>query len=99
MDKYRASAHEGEILPNRLGLTDTTAIALAEFEGFLRADIVLTESLTPITKFTLKYLLEHRLALGHLYAFAGRYRKVNISKGGFAFPAARFLPASMQQFE
>jgi len=76
------------------------AIGLAEYEGFLRADIVLTEALTSTTRFTLQYLLEmHRLALGHLYAFAGRYREVNISKGGFAFPAARFLPASMQQFE
>jgi cell filamentation protein len=100
MDKYRASAHESEILPNLLGLTDATAIGLAEFEGFLRADIVLTESLTLTTIFNLNYLLEmHRLALCHLYAFAGRYREVNISKGGFAFPAARFLPASMQQFE
>ncbi len=100
MDKYRASAHESEILPNLLGLTDATAIGLAEFEGFLRADIVLTEALTPTTKFTLNYLLQmHRLALGHLYAFACRYRDVNISKGGFAFPAARFLPASMQEFE
>ncbi len=100
MAKYRASAHESEILPNLLGLTDATAIGLAEFEGFLRADIVLTESLTSTTKFTLKYLLDvHLLALGHLYAFAGRYREVNISKGGFAFPAARFLRASMQQFE
>ncbi|GAA3968344.1 Fic/DOC family protein [Hymenobacter antarcticus] len=100
MDKYRASAHESEILPNLLGLTDAAAIGLAEFEGFLRADILLTEDLTPATKFTLKYLLDmHRLALDHLYTFAGRYREVNISKGGFAFPAARFLPASMQQFE
>lgn len=100
MDKYRAAANEGQVLPNLLGLTDATAIGLAEFEGFLRADIVLTESLTPTTKLTLSYLLDlHRLALGHLYAFAGRYREVNISKGGFAFPAARFLPASMQQFE
>ena len=100
MDKYRAAANESEILPNLLGLTDAPAIGLAEFEGFLRADIVLTEALTPTTKFTLPYLLEmHRLALGQLYAFAGRYREVNISKGGFAFPAARFLPASMQQFE
>ena len=100
MDKYQAAANESEILPNLLGLTDAPAIGLAEFEGFLRADIVLTEALTPTTKFTLPYLLEmHRLALGHLYAFAGRYREVNISKGGFAFPAARFLPASMQQFE
>ena len=100
MDKYQAAANESEILPNLLGLTDASAIGLAEFEGFLRADIVLTEALTPATQFTLSYLLEmHRLALGHLYAFAGRYREVNISKGGFAFPAARFLPASMQQFE
>ncbi len=99
MDKYQAAANESEILPNLLGLTDAPAIGLAEFEGFLRADIVLTEALTPATKFTVQYLLEtHRLALGHLYAFAGRYREVNISKGGFAFPAARFLPASMQQF-
>ena len=100
MDKYQAAANESEILPNLLGLTDATAIGLVEFEGFLRADIVLTEALAPNTKFTLSYLLEmHRLALGHLYAFAGRYREVNISKGGFTFPAARFLPASMQQFE
>ena len=100
MEKYRASDSESEILPNLLGLTDRLAIGLAEYEGFLRADIMLTEALKPTTKFTLKYLLEaHRLALGHLYAFAGRYREVNISKGGFAFPAARFLVASMQQFE
>jgi len=100
MAKYRASADESEVLPNLMGLTDATAIGLVEFEGFLRADIILTEALTPATTFTLHYLLEmHRLALGQLYAFAGRYREVNISKGGFAFPAARFLPASMKQFE
>lgn len=100
MDKYQTSADESEVLPNLLSLTDRLAIGLAEYEGFLRADIVLTEALKPTTKFTLKYLLKgHRLALGHLYAFAGRYREVNLSKGGFAFPAARFLAASMQQFE
>ena len=67
MDKYRAAANESEILPNLLGLTDAPAIGLAEFEGFLRADIVLTEALTPTTRLTLSYLLEmHRLALGHL---------------------------------
>ena len=49
MDKYCASANESEILPNLLGLTDATAIGLAEFEGFLRADIVLTESITLTT--------------------------------------------------
>lgn len=42
MAKYHAAANEGAILPNLLGLTDATAVGLAEFEGFLRADIVLT---------------------------------------------------------
>lgn len=100
MAKYRASKNESETLLNLLGLRDAAAIGLAEFEGFLRADILLSEALTPTTSFGLKYLLEmHRLALGHLYDFAGHYREVNISKGGFTFPAARFLPNSMQQFE
>ena len=100
MAKYRAADDESEILPNLLGLTDPTAVALAEYDGFLEADIALTEALTPKTTFTLPYLLKmHQLALGHVYAFAGRYREVNMSKGGFTFPAARFLPASMQQFE
>lgn len=55
MAKYRASKNEGEILPNLLGLTDTAAVGLAEFEGFLRADILLTEALTPAIRFTLPY--------------------------------------------
>jgi cell filamentation protein len=39
------------------------------------------------------------LALSHLYQFAGKYRDVNISKGGFPFAAAKFLPFTMQVFE
>ncbi|RYE89881.1 MAG: cell filamentation protein Fic [Cytophagaceae bacterium] len=100
MGKYRTSAGESEILPNLLGLTQASEIGLAEFEGFLRAEILLSEVLQPTTRFTAGYVREvHRLALAHLYEFAGKYREVNLSKGGFTFPAARFLAASMQQFE
>ena len=50
--------------------------------------------------FTISYILKiHKLSLGHLYSFAGRYRDVNISKGGFPFAASRFLPATMKSFE
>jgi len=31
--------------------------------------------------------------------FAGKYRDVNVSKGGFPFAAARFLPEIMKTFE
>lgn len=100
MDKYTTNGEESEQLPNLLGLTRQEEIAEAEFEGFLTAEIMLTEQLTSRTRFDSKYIRSiHRLALGHLYTFAGKYRTVNMSKGGFLFPAARFIPQSMQVFE
>ncbi len=98
--KYDFPEGQNEILPNIAGLNSAEEIALSEFEGFLSAEIQLTEGLTARTKFNVSYILRvHKLALGHLYAFAGKYRDVNISKGGFAFPAARFLPETMETFE
>lgn len=41
----------------------------------------------------------HRTALQHLYSFAGKLRTVNLSKGGFAFPSAKFLANSFAEFE
>lgn len=98
--KYDLPDSQHEILPNLLGITSHEEIALSEFEGFLRAEIQLTESLTARTRFNTSYILKmHKLSLGHLYAFAGKYRDVNMSKGGFPFAASRFLPASMKSFE
>lgn len=100
MDRYTTNESEREILPNLLGLSTQEEIAEAEFEGFLTAEIVFTEQLTNQTCFNCKYIKEiHKLALGHLYSFAGKYRTVNMSKGGFLFPTARFIPESMQLFE
>ncbi len=98
--KYQLPEREGELLPNLLGLKTVEEISLSEFEGFLKAEIMLTEQLTAHTKFDVKYLQNiHKVALGHLYSFAGKFRDVNLSKGGFAFPAAKFLPQTMQAFE
>lgn len=98
--KYDFPDNQNEILPNILGLESLEEIALSEFEGFLKAEIQLTESLTSKTKFNVSYILKiHKLALKHLYSFAGKYRDVNISKGGFTFAAARFLPETMKTFE
>jgi cell filamentation protein len=41
----------------------------------------------------------HKKALQHLYEFAGKLRTVNLSKGGFMFPAAQFLSNGMQDFQ
>jgi cell filamentation protein len=75
-------------------------IQQAELEGFLYAYKILFDELSLTTRFTLNYILKmHRLALGHLYEFAGKPRTVNISKGGFMFPPARFLDQSLKDFD
>lgn len=98
--KYDLPGDQGEVLPNLLGLTEQRAVELSEAEGFLRAEITLYDELDDGSVFDLAYLQRmHRLALGHLYAFAGEWREVNLSKGGFNFPSAKFLDATMQEFE
>lgn len=39
------------------------------------------------------------MVLGHLYSFAGKYRDVNMSKGGFLFASAKFLSNNMEAFD
>jgi len=71
-----------------------------EFEGFLKTEIIFTENLTDRTKFNISYIRSiHNSALSHLYSFAGKLRDVNISKGGFPFASALFLPETMNSFD
>ena len=98
--KYELPDSQKEVLPNLLGIVSVEALGVSEFEGFLKAEIVYTERLTDRTKFSVEYILQlHKLALGHLYSFAGDLRSVNMSKAGFVFAAARYLPETMSQFE
>lgn len=98
--KYKSPDSQGDILPNLLGLTTEKQINESEFEGFLKAEIYFTERLSARTKFDVKYILGlHKMALSHLYSFAGKYRDVNLSKAGFPFAAAKFLPETMTEFE
>jgi len=91
---------EGDILPNKLNLTTLEEVTEAEFEGFLRAQIILVNELTQKTVFDAAYIRRiHQLAFKDLYFFAGKYRTVNISKGGFLFPVARFLDRAMAILE
>jgi len=100
MSKYSVNPNEEEILPNLLNSNSLREIQEAEFEGFLYAELLLTTQLTEKTKFDVDYIKNiHFLALKDVYAFAGNFRTVNISKQGFMFPAARFLDQSMQEFQ
>lgn len=98
--RYDAPREETEILPNLLGLTTRQEIDEAEFEGLLFADRVSYQELTHDTVFDLRYIYKlHKLIFEKVYSFAGELRSVNISKGGFLFPSAEFLPNVMQTFE
>lgn len=100
--KYQVPEQENqhEVLPNFLGYTRLEDLHKAEFAGFLKAQYILLEQLTTSTVFNAQYILNiHKLSLSHIYSFAGKLRTVNMSKGGFLFPSARFLPHAMHDFE
>jgi len=91
---------EDEILPNKLELKDPGKIAEEEYRGFLRAEIKFESELDDISQFNWKLISSiHKTAFNHLYEFAGELRQVNLSKGGFMFPAARFLPSAVKKYE
>jgi len=101
-DKYYVPEEEDKdvILHNKKGITDLQKLFHLEFSGFLKAQFQLLEELTNTTQFNVAYVLKiHRLALSHIYDFAGKLRHVNMAKGGFMFPTARFLPQIMDDFE
>ncbi len=51
-------------------------------------------------RFTVEDICEiHRIWLGPVYAWAGKYRKVNLTKDGFTFAAAGQIPRLMADFE
>lgn len=41
----------------------------------------------------------HKIWLGKIYAWAGEYRRVNLSKGDFPFAAARHISQLMEEFK
>lgn len=100
--KYNVPKSEAQsnVLPNKLELNTKVEIEKAELEGFLYAYKILFDELSPKTKFNASYIFKlHKLALSHLYDFAGKTRTVNISKGGFMFPPAMALENAMKELD
>ena len=88
------------VLANLRGITQLDRLQVAEEEGLARAYETLLGEVrtdTPMTSALLKHI--HGRIFGDLYAWAGRWRTVQISKPGVIWPAAQYLDASMQAFE
>jgi cell filamentation protein len=72
----------------------------AESEALVAAQDALLDEFTTDHRFTAADICSmHRLWLGDIYAWAGEYRTVNVSKGGFMFAAAGQVPRLMDAFE
>ena len=91
---------DGQVLANKLGITDADEVAEAELLllGQLY-EAVLIDDLPDRTLALADLLTWHRRWLGNLYEFAGTLRSVNVSKNGFLFANAAFVPNLLQTFE
>lgn len=106
--RYRvATGTEGEfepgsrrqVLRNRLGIVQKRAMDRAEFMALLAAQQRYVEILSQDTRFTSTLLRRmHRDWLGPIYPWAGRYRTVELAKGGFHWPPARLVGRNMARF-
>ena len=90
----------GRVLVNALGFYRKRDIDRAEFQALLEAQERYLGKIGPETRFTAALIRQmHRDWLGDIYPWAGEYRSVNVSKGGFHWPPAALVEVNMVKFE
>ena len=89
-----------QVLKNLRGITSKQAMDDAEARALERATDQFIGTFDATHRFTAADVCEiHRVWLGEIYEWAGRYRQVNVSKGEFPFAAAARVPGLMAEFE
>lgn len=98
-DQYEPGSDD-TVLKNLIGITTREAMGIAETEALWAAQRHLFDEVEQEQVFTASDLCDmHRLWLGEIYSWAGSYRQVNISKGGFPFAMSHTIPGLMAAFE
>lgn len=106
--KYKAAGVEaefepgsrGRVLRNLLGITRVRDMQAAESEALEIAQEAAIDRFDSHHCFTAEDIRAlHRLWLGPIYRWAGEYRSVNISKGGFQFAHVPQIPGLMNELE
>jgi cell filamentation protein len=91
---------DGTVLKNRLGIRSLAEMQQAETMALLRTTEAMADSFDQDHCFTAQDLgVMHRHWLGRIYSWAGKYRNVMMSKGGFPFASPAFIPQLMAAFE
>lgn len=97
--EFEPDSHE-QVLKNRLGIKSPQIMDDAEAVALEQAMEKLVSEYDAGHRFTAKDIHHfHATWLGEIYAWAGEYRHVNVSKDGFMFAAATRIPALMAEFE
>jgi cell filamentation protein len=90
----------GLVLKNLIGITSKQVMNETEARALEQAMDVLVRAHSETHRFTATDLCDcHRTWFGNIYEWAGRYRRVNVSKDGFPFAAAAQVPILMDQLE
>lgn len=107
-DKYEATGVQSEFQPgsrsrvlrNLLGIKRVRDMNEAESQALELAQQAAIERFDTDHRFTAADVCElHRLWLGPIYAWAGKYRALNIGKGGFQFAHAPLIPKLMNDLQ
>jgi cell filamentation protein len=98
-DQYEPGSR-GRVLKNLLGIKGKREISRIETRELLNATKVLIETIDQDHKFTKEDICYmHRRWMGTIYEWAGRYRQVVMSKGGFTFASPAYISNLMAEFE
>lgn len=98
-DQYEDGS-DGLVLKNLFRVKDKREIEEIETRELYRVTDKLTEIYDQNHRFTAADICNmHENWLGTVYKWAGKYRQVTISKGGFTFALPKFIPQLMADFE
>lgn len=98
-DQSEPGSH-GRVLKNLLGITSKREMDRIEGREQVRALEKLASLYDKDHRFTAADICRiHKVWLGSIYSWAGRYRQVNVKKDGFPFATALHIPKLMKGFE
>ncbi len=90
----------GRVLLNLHGIKSKREMDRIEAEAHVRALRKFLAMFSRDHRFSSTDIVRmHRIWLGDIYEWAGRFRQVNISKGGFTFAAAAQIPKLLDELE